>query len=376
MNKHDKFKKTLDVLEKQKNFRKLQSKNIDGLINLSSNDYLNLNAEDHLRDEFRQSESYKQLTFSATSTRLLTGNINQYTSLEATLASLYQREACLIYSSGYHANIGILPALADKKDLIVADKEVHASIIDAMQLSKAKSIRYKHLDLAHLERILEKERSHYENVFIVTESIFSMDGLRVDLPRLLTIKQKYHAYIYLDEAHALGIFGRQGLGLAEEMGYINNIDFIVGTFGKSLASVGAFVVCDELIKDYLVNRSRTLIYTSGLPPINLAWTEFLLKKMTNMVEKRNHIHEIWRHFAKNLGLKAESHIVPYILGNNYDVIEFAKFLQAYGFYVLPIRHPTVAKGTERIRFSFHAALTKAMLDPLFDIFYKYQKNAT
>ncbi len=374
MSKNNKYLRNLQALEEEKNLRSLPASNMAGLVNLSSNDYLGLNDDNDLQNDFRKSEIFDRLSFSAASTRLLTGNINQYSAVESTLTQLYDREASLVFNSGYHANMGILPAIADKKDLIIADKEVHASLIDAMKLSASETRRYRHMDLDHLETILTTHRDQYENVFIATESIFSMDGLRTDLPRLLEIKRKYDAYIYLDEAHAFGVCGEKGLGLAEEMGFVQEIDFIIGTFGKSLAGIGAFIICDDLFKKYLVNKSRSLIYTTGLPPVNLAWTHFLLGKLHGMSGKRNHLKETWNYFAQNLGLKAESHIVPYVLGNNHDVIGFAKYMQHNGFYVLPIRYPTIPKGTERIRFSFNTTLSKEMIEPIFEVFYKYKKH--
>lgn len=374
MSKKEKYIAHLQDLERRKNLRSLPKSNIAGLINLSSNDYLALNEDWAMQQEFRQTEDFERLSFSAGSTRLLTGNIDQYRQLENKLASLFQRDACLVFNSGYHTNMGVLPAIADKEDFIIADKEVHASLIDGMRLGEADIARYKHMDLDHLESILQKRRSDYENVFIATESIFSMDGLRTDLQRLIEIKRKYDAFLYLDEAHAFGVLGEKGLGLAEEMGLVEQIDFIVGTFGKSLASLGAFVICDEIFRKYLVNRSRSLIYTTGLPPINLAWTSFLVQKLPEMRERRENVEKAWRYFANHLELKAESHVVPYVLGNNHDVIGFAQYMRKHGYYVLPIRYPTVPKGTERIRFSFNAGMDVRSLDPLFEIFYQYEKQ--
>ena len=370
MNKTEKYRQHLQELEQKKNFRSLPKSNIDGLINFSSNDYLGLNDDWNVQQEFRSTEEFERLSFSAGSTRLLTGNIDQYQLVETTLAQLFQREASLVFNSGYHTNMGVLPAIADKRDFIVADKEVHASLIDGMRLSEAYTTRYRHMDLDHLELILQKRRNKYDNVFIATESIFSMDGLRTDLQRLVELKRKYNAFIYLDEAHAFGVLGSKGLGLAEELGLVNEIDLIVGTFGKSLASIGAFVICDELFKKYLVNRSRSLIYTTGLPPLNLAWTQFLLDKLPEMSDRRHKVEKAWRYFSEQLNLKAESHVVPYVLGNNHDVIGFARYMQSNGYYVLPIRYPTVPKGTERIRFSFNAGMDTSLFDPFFEIFYQ------
>ena len=248
------YAKILEQLKLDGNLRKLPNGLPEDCINLSSNDYLGLNSDDKLRNLFLEKKSASNLKFSAVSSRLLTGNSSEYNILENTILKAYNREACLIFNSGYHANIGILPCLAGKKDLLLADKFVHASIIDGMQLSKAEILRFNHLDYSHLENILEKKRSDYDKVFIVSESIFSMDGDKADMMRLVEIKRKYNCILYFDEAHALGVYGSNGLGYAEECNLLADCDILVGTFGEALASVGAFVVCDSIIKEYIYSR--------------------------------------------------------------------------------------------------------------------------
>ncbi len=358
------YQDELEQLKKAQNLRALPTNLSADLVNLSSNDYLSLNDATDIQQAFKETPAFRDLSFSASSTRLLTGNIDQYAKLEHQLASLFGTAAALVFNSGYHANMGILPALTGKNDLIIADKEVHASIIDAMQLGKAAVRRYKHMDLQHLETILEDTRDQYDQVFIVTESIFSMDGLTPDLHKLIAIKEKHDAFLYLDEAHAFGVYGEKGLGKAEEKGVIDKIDFIVGTFGKSLASLGAFAVCNHICRQYLVNKSRSLIYTTGLPPINLAWTTFLLEKLPEFSAQRKHIQVLCGSLSDALGVEASSHVIPFVLGSNEKVIHFASYMQDNGFYVLPIRHPTVPKGTERIRFSIKADLTVDQLAPI------------
>lgn len=354
------FKRYSDILnqlEQENNLRKLPGKLPVNCINLSSNDYLGLNNDNTLRNEFLDYISKKEVKLSAASSRLLTGNDEIYNTLENTIANAYKREACLVYNSGYHANIGILPSVSGKKDLIVADKLVHASIIDGIQLSKAEMVRFNHLDYIHLENILQKNRYKYEQVFIITESIFSMDGDIADLKTLISLKKKYSCFIYVDEAHALGVRGKEGLGLAEELGLIHECDFIVGTFGKALASVGAYIVCNNIIKQFLVNTSRPLIFTTGLPPINLCWTNFLFEKLPSFEDKRHNLKSISMTLSKILGIEYNSHIIPFITGSNESAVLLSKKMQEEGFYVLPIRYPTVPKGKARLRFSLHAGLS-------------------
>jgi 8-amino-7-oxononanoate synthase len=369
-----KYTDHLEELKNQSNLRKIPDAITEGLINLSSNDYLGITGDQSLKAEFLKKHKIIDWNFSAASSRLLTGNSPEYEKLEKLLAQSYKRESCLIFNSGYHANIGILPALAGNRDLILADKLVHASIIDGLQLSKAEVRRFQHLNYDHLELLLKKYRNDYDQVFIVTESIFSMDGDLADLPALVSLKKQYGAYLYVDEAHALGVAGAQGLGLAEQCSLIPEIDFIVGTFGKALASVGAFVICDALYRDYLINTARSFIFTTALPPLNLAWTAFIFQKMLKMGNRRAQLNQLINDFSKRLNVPVQSHIIPLIIGENDEAVRVAEKLQVEGFYVLPIRHPTVPAGTARLRISLHAGLKSNELNNLTDLLLSYEEK--
>ena len=277
----------------------------------------------------------------------------------------------MVLNSGYHANIGILPALAGKRDLIVADKLVHASIIDGLRLSEAEMLRFRHLDYEHLREILFNHREEYDNVFIVTESIFSMDGDVADLQELCDLKREYDTFLYVDEAHAVGVRGTNGLGCCEEQGCIDDIDFIVGTFGKAFASYGAFVVCDEMFRDFLVNTQRSLIFTTALPPVNVAWTRFILNRMPGFCSYRmklSGIAEQLRTTLANRGFetRGDSHIVPFLCGSNENSVYMSELFQDNGFFVLPVRYPTVPKNEARIRFSLNAAIPEEDYDCLME----------
>ena len=339
------------------------------LLNLSSNDYLGLASDESLRREFLLWALEQPLPLSSSSSRLLTGNFPPYDELESLLAESYGREAALLFNSGYHANTGILPALADKQTLIIADKLVHASIIDGMRLSGVTFVRYRHQDYSQLRQILLRESARYEQLFVVTESIFSMDGDTADLQQLVELKHEFpKVLLYVDEAHAVGVRGYNGLGLAEEMNCIPEIDLLVGTFGKALASMGAFVVCSQALRDYLVNTMRPLIFSTALPPLQIAWTAFLFKHLPEMQSRRNRLQMWSRRLAEALagrgGERSASHIVPYILGKNKACVEAAELLQRKGFYCLPVRPPTVPPGTARIRFSLTADMEEEELAQL------------
>ncbi|HKJ41987.1 MAG TPA: 8-amino-7-oxononanoate synthase [Sunxiuqinia sp.] len=368
------FNQRLIELEQQSNLRRLPEVVPKGMINLSSNDYLGIGSDQNLKAEFLSSHDLLELDFSAVSSRLLTGNSDQYRKLENTIQQAYQREACLVFNSGYHANIGILPALAGKHDLILADKMVHASIIDGMKLCPAEVRRFSHLNYNHLESLLIKYRSEYEQVFIVTEGVFSMDGDLANLHELVRLKKQFDTFLYVDEAHALGVFGEKGLGLAEQSGLIDEVDFLVGTFGKAIASIGAFVVCDGVFKNYLVNTSRSLIFTTALPPVNLAWTNFIFQKLPDMNERRAQLSLLSKEVSYALGVEANSHIVPLILGENEWAVRYAMTLRELGYYVLPIRQPTVPVGTARLRFSLYAGLEFECLDKLINTLMRYEEK--
>jgi 8-amino-7-oxononanoate synthase len=339
------------------------------LLNLTSNDYLGLANHSKLRQTFySQMAEESGLHLGASSSRLLTGNTSLYDEVEDLFRNNYKAEAALFYNSGYHANMGILPALTEKQDLILSDKLCHASIIDGIRLCSAEHVRYRHLDYEQLEAILVKRRHFYQRVFIVTESVFSMDGDAADLERLVLIKEQYDSILYVDEAHAVGVLGDKGLGLCEVQQVIHRTDIIVGTLGKAYASVGAFAIITSIIKRLLVNRSRTLIYTTALPPINMAWTKFISERMVDFREERIRLSVLSEFMYKGLLNKGyqvhQSHILPVLLGANTVAVQLAEHLQKAGYLVFPIRPPTVPVNTARLRISLTSDMKQADLEQL------------
>ncbi|MCP3966415.1 MAG: 8-amino-7-oxononanoate synthase [Lentisphaerae bacterium] len=380
----DRLEKELDDLKLADQFRFLRQLTPDGthshldgkpLLNLSSNDYLGLSAWPQLRREFYEQMEHTAddaFALSATSSRLLTGNHPGYLRLEDAVSQMYNNRDSLVFNSGYHANVGILPALTTRKDLILSDKLNHASIIDGIRLSEAEFKRYPHLDLDKLEAILQKESQHYDNIFIITESVFSMDGDIADLPRLVDLKEKYDAMLIIDEAHGVGVFGERGCGVCEEHNLIDKIDIIIGTFGKAFCSAGAYAVMDKTIRDYLINKMRSLIFTTGLPPVVVNWSRFVLGKTIKMQSNRNHLHSLaekLRTGIRNAGGETcgKSQIVPYIVGSNTDAVKLAEKLREAGLMVFPIRPPTVPKGSARVRFSLTAAMTEQDIERILEI---------
>jgi len=333
-------------------------------LNLSGNDYLGLASDKKLISKFysqlKPESLLEQFGPGSSASRLMTGNSPLYEQLEHKLVDLYGSQRALVFNSGYHGNAGILPALAEKGDLIIADKLCHASLIDGMRLSRAESIRYRHLDYDHLSNILEEKRMQYNRVFVVSESIFSMDGDLVDLHRLVSLKEQFNCVLYLDEAHAVGVYGSKGLGLAEQEGLIKDVDILLGTFGKAFAGLGGFVACSDEVANYLINRARPFIYSTGLPPVCLSWLLFVLNLTPTMVNERRRLQEL----AENLRLElvqeglttgGSSQIIPVIIGDSSKTLSVAEKLRASGFWVTAVRPPTVPANTARLRLSLNTA---------------------
>ena len=372
-------KQELIQLEQTGNLRGLPGIELDGkwihldekkMLNLSSNDYLGIASDQKMRQDFLSNLDIDKAIFSSSSSRLLTGNYPVYQKVEHLLTDLYKKESALVFSSGYHMNMGILPAIADKNTLILADKLVHASIIDGIRISSAQCIRYRHQDYRQLEELLDKHHAGFRSMIIVTESIFSMDGDVSPLPLLVQLKKKYpNTFLYVDEAHAVGVRGLNGLGIAEEEDCIPEIDLLCGTFGKAFASMGGFVVCSKIFRDYLINRMRTFIFTTALPPIQLEWSFFVLNQMINMKEERMWLRKSSQIVKEALEEKwftstSSSHILPVVIGDSKETILKAGEMQRKGFYMLPVRPPTVPKGTSRLRISLTAGITSAELNQL------------
>jgi len=343
------------------------------LLNLSSNDYLGLGADRELRSSWQAEQAEAgdsgYLSFTSSSSRLLTGSHPLYGELEAALAREYGSEAALVFNSGYHANTGILPALSNRHDLILCDRLNHASIIDGIRIAEAEYRRYRHADLDHLESQLESCAGRYRQVFIVTESVFSMDGDLADLRRLVELKKRYGAMLIVDEAHGVGVYGDRGLGLCEALGVIGDIDIIIGTFGKSFASTGAFAVMRSLFSEFLVNTMRTLIFTTALPPVVLAWSLTAFRKQLGMREARQRLLGLASGLRGELresgfAVPGESHIVPVVLGEDRSAVGMAAELREAGFHALPVRPPTVPENSARLRFSLRADLLPEDIDSL------------
>ena len=338
-------------------------------INLSSNDYLGLSTNKDIIQEFIETNrNNNEFLFSSASARLLTGTSSIYSKLENNLVKLFNKESCLLYNTGYQCNLGTISSLVQKGDVIFCDKLNHASIIAGMKLSQTDFYRYKHLDYQHLETLLQKHRTKYKKAVIISESVFSMDGDIADIKKLVELKNKYDCILIIDEAHAFGVFGKNLCGISETVNVSNDVDIITATLGKSFASVGAFCVANKTYIDYFVNKSGSFIFSTALAPVNVMWTNWLIENKINLIkEKKQKLNTLFKHVHEYIKDNGQTQIIPVIIGQNKQTVEISNKLQDEGFFVLPVRVPTVPPNTARLRLSLTADITFEEMKTFFEI---------
>jgi 8-amino-7-oxononanoate synthase len=334
-------------------------------IDFSSNDYLNLSH--HSRLIQAAVDAARTFGVSASGSRLMTGNLDLHRQLEEKIAIFKNKPAALVFNSGYQANVGITSALCGKDDAIFSDRLNHASLIDGMILSGSEFFRFKHNDPDHLETLLKTHREKFNEVLIATETVFSMDGDRAPLRALVELKKKYNCKLLVDEAHATGLFGKTGSGMVEELGLSEQTDFIMGTFSKALGSFGAYLAASQSAIDYLVNTARSFIYSTSLPPAIIATNIEAINLVCEEPERRTttlHNAEFFRTAIRNLGfeVKGDTQIIPVVLGDNHKTLAAAKKLQEKGYWVTPVRPPTVPPGQACLRFSITYAHDRSTLE--------------
>jgi 8-amino-7-oxononanoate synthase len=339
--------------------------NSRNLLNLASNNYLGLAGDERLIEaSIRAAREYGA---GSTASRLIVGNYSLYEHVETELARWKGTEAALIFNSGYTANVGIISTLVGRNDLVFSDKWNHASIIDGIILSRAEMKRYQHNDLDHLEALLNKAPLHKRKL-IVTDTVFSMDGDIAPLKGLVELKEKYGAILMVDEAHSSGVYGEGGEGLVHDLRLQEQVDVQMGTFSKALGSFGAYVTGKQWLIDYFVNKMRSFIFTTALPPAVLGSIQAAIHIVQQETARREQLHEYSQYFRtklRDLGFNigtSVTQIVPVIIGSNELTVQFSERLQERGIAAVAIRPPTVPEGTARIRFSLMATLTKDELD--------------
>jgi 8-amino-7-oxononanoate synthase len=348
------------LLEKRKsenNFRQLSLPN-NKLIDFSSNDYLGFSKSPELKKlKEKISRQYKLHQEGSTGARLITGNNVLAEATEKQIAKFHNGETALLFNSGYDANTGLLSSVPQKRDLVLYDELCHSSIIDGVRQSFADSYKFRHNDVEHLARLLERN-TLAETIYVVTESVFSMDGDCALLKEVSSLCKKHKAFLIVDEAHATGVFGKQGRGLCNAVGIEKDCFARVYTFGKALGTHGAAIVGSKDLKNYLINFARSFIYTTALPPASIASVAAaygLLKNKKNKTDLEKNI-KLFNSLTSKITakIKSNSAIHCFLIPGNENVIKASENLQKKGFDVRAIKSPTVKAGSERLRVCLHA----------------------
>jgi 8-amino-7-oxononanoate synthase len=336
------------------------------LIDFSSNDYLGFAQSESIFDQTHQYLLDNNIKINgATGSRLISGNHKLYSITENFIAQFHQSESALIFNSGYDANVGFFSCVPQRNDIILYDELCHASIRDGIQLSQAKSFKFNHNDFEHLEKLIQKptpDNQQPTTIYVVTESVFSMDGDSPNLEQLVQLSEKYNCFLVVDEAHAVGVFGDAGEGLIQYQGLQDKVFARIMTFGKGLGCHGAAIVGSTELKNYLVNFARSFIYTTGLSPHSIATILIAYQQLQIEKEAMHHLKANIHYFNQQkiqLGLKplfvySKSAIQCAIIPGNEKVKTIATQLQRHGFNVKAILSPTVPEGQERLRFCLHS----------------------
>jgi glycine C-acetyltransferase/8-amino-7-oxononanoate synthase len=330
---------------------------------LCSNNYLGL--ADHPRVREAAAEAAMRYGAGSGASRLISGNMTIHRRLEEALAEFKESEACLLFGSGYLANVGVVSSLAQEGDVVFSDALNHASIVDGCRLSRAETFVYDHCDVGHLEWGLQQAEGR--GALIVTDGVFSMDGDKAPLQKIVELAHRYDARVMVDEAHGTGCVGPGGRGLVAELGLEDDIDVVVGTLGKALGSYGAYVLCGETMANYLVNSARTLIFSTALSPPSVAAALAaleLLREQPRRVEKLQRNGRVLRGALAEAGVpvdEGDTPIVPLIVGEAQTAVAASDRALERGIFAPAIRPPTVPSGTSRLRLAVMASHTKSEL---------------
>ncbi len=338
-------------------------------LNLCSNDYFQLRHDPRVIAGAK--EACEKYGTGSGGSPLLSGFLPCHQSLLDQLKKWKKKSSGMLFNAGFLANQAVLKHLPGKNDLVLADRLIHHSMAQALTQGAARFKRYHHLDLEHLEQLLSANCKKYETVFVVTESVFSMDGDYPDLKKLVELKNHYSFILILDEAHGTGVFGDTGAGLAEEMQVQDHVDIIIGTLGKSLASMGAYVLSNSsTVIDFLVNRAGEFIYSTFLSPSQVGSAEAAMKILQSSQISRDYLQKISANFKGAIGMKEQelitpsSPIVPVLIGDPFKTLELRNSLLQKGVMVGAVRPPTVPPQTSRLRISLHTDVTEEALEEL------------
>lgn len=335
-------------------------------IDFASNDYLGFSSQGYLFDEIKKLDG--SLKTGSTGSRLISGNSILFNEIENEVATFHQAESALIYNSGYDANLGLLSSVPQKGDLILSDELIHASLIDGIKLSYATHYKFKHNDISSLSELVTRHKESFQEIYVVVESVYSMDGDCAPLIELVNLSKKFNLHLIVDEAHAIGVFGEKGKGLCQELNIQDDCFARVYTYGKAMGCHGASIVGSKELKQYLINFSRSFIYTTAMPEHSLlaikAAYQLLIK--TNEIDKlRTNIS----YFKSQLNnspyfIKSESAIHCKLISGNEQVQLVEDKLKQLDFFVKAIKSPTVKESQERLRICLHSFNSKNEIDTL------------
>lgn len=348
------------------------------VINLSSNNYLGF--ANHPRLKKAAIAAIEKYGAGAGAVRPIIGNMTIHNELEELLAKFKREEAVLSFQSGFNCNAGVIQAVTEKGDLIISDQLNHASIIDGTRLSKADKAVFKHSDMQDLENVLKEKRASYNNVLIITDGVFSMDGDIANLPGIVDLAEKYNCMTYVDDAHSSGVLGESGRGSVDHFHLHGRVDFAMGTLSKAIGVVGGYVAGKQVTIDWLKNRGRPFLFSTGLPPAAVGAAIEAIKMLMESTEYTDRLWENAKHFKEGLSKlgfntgNSETPITPIIVGEEAKTLEFSKNLLNNGVFSGPIVFPTVPKGTGRVRCMVTAGHTKAQLDEAVRICQKVGKE--
>ena len=344
---------------------------LDGrrVLNFACNDYLGLANDPRIRQT--AISSIEAEGFGAGASRLICGNMGAHEALEADLASFKNTESALVYSSGYMANTGIISALLNRNSVVLSDRLNHASILDGIILSRAQLLRYPHADMQALEGML-KDLPGTQRRLVVTDSVFSMDGDKAPLKEIVDLARRYDALVMVDEAHAFGVLGEKGSGLVEELGLGASVDVQMGTLSKAAGSFGAYACGTKLLCEYLINRSRSFIYTTAMPPAIAQASRTALQIIREGGALRQRLRGYADYMRRELDalgfdtMRSSTPIIPILVKDPAQALAMSQRLLQKGFFVQAIRPPTVPLGTSRLRLTLMATHTQEDLNQLAD----------